>query len=98
MGFKTGTSHRHNISYVFERKLKQLKKQIAEKNLMQVPRLNANQATDNLVCINSIQDLQQQFEITFTGIDSQKTDFKWISQLLDVKPESKEVIKIFKGN
>ena len=65
---------------------------------MQVPRLNANQATDNLVCINSIQDLQQQFEITFTGIDSQKTDFKWISQLLDVKPESKEVIKIFKGN
>ena len=76
MGFKTGTSHRHNISYVFERKLKRLKKQIAEKNLMQVPRLNANQATDNLVCINSIQDLQQQFEITFTGIDSQKTDFK----------------------
>ena len=98
MGFKTGTSHRHNISYVFERKLKRLKKQIAEKNLMQVPRLNANQATDNLVCINSIKDLQQQFEITFTGIDSQKTDFKWISQLLDVKPESKEVIKIFKGN
>lgn len=43
---------------------------------MQVPRLNANQPNDNSICINFIQDLQQQFEIRFTEMHSQKEDFK----------------------
>ena len=65
---------------------------------MQVPRLNANQPNDNSICINFIQDLQRQFEIRFTEMHSQKEDFKYISQLFDVKPENKKVIKISKWN
>ena len=56
----------------FQRKLKLLVKQIAEKNFVHVPRLNANHPTDNSIYINFLQDLKQQFDIRFTDMHSKK--------------------------